>query len=475
MKRFARLAVTAMLWGSPALAQPAIAPYARLSNGAGSSISAADLVNQNADSASKVQALRGQLAPSHLWQVQMPFWGLISSATAISSPYTVGEDFSLDGPFTSVQLILANTSLSAQTLGGVLVAPSASLASKSNPVDQNGNTVAFTPETLSGSATITLPGAASATQPSVTALDPIPLESLARTDGGAFALLNTRVLVKSGTNLTAGAIPVNFPYAQYASDAGGREIHKYEIAADYVTTPAGLTDTTAGNYVDGAGQQFVYVVGVRFLSPSRVVTLMGVGDSLTAGALTATGFSGFGLRTATALSNQLGTGVSYEAHGYSGQVSADFVQNALNLIAIAPPSILTIPIDSPNDYTGLTTPAAIAAARAAMEQRILNLVDTSIQKGILPVVLSPIPFGTYDTAATYGPSRVISGNFARLVTQRGALVLDAQSIISGYVPTAANLPTLPAGLTASDGNHLNDAGQSLLASYLTALLAPRVQ
>ena len=89
---------------------------------------------------------------------------------------------------------------------------------------------------------------------------------------------------------------------------------------------------------------------------------------------------------------------------------------------------------------------------------------------MVPVRLSPIPFGTYDTASNYGPSRVITGAFARTMTNDASFLLDAQAAISGYVPSATHLPVLPSSLAATDGAHLSDAGQAILGAAMTRQL-----
>ena len=413
-------------------------------------------------------------ATSRLWQTQLPFWGLGSAPVTVGSPFTFGVDFSVDGPFTAVQLILANPG-AALTVQGVLVAASASIASRSNPVAANGASEPWTTGSVGGVSTNFVLPAGTLAVPSMTATDPIPLESLSRTDGGVFALIYTRLLVASGAIVNAPLLPASFNYAQYSSDAGGREVHAYQIAADYVTqNQSALTDATLGNYVDAAGQHFLYVAGVRYLSPTRQITIMGAGDSLTAGALTTSSYHGFGLQAAVALSKRLGIGVAYEANGYPGAVTSLIVQNALNTIAIAPPTFLTLPIDSPNDYTGLTTPAAIAAQRVLQEQRMLGLADTAMSKGIVPVVLTPIPFSTYDYAVDFGPSRQVAGALVRELAASGTIMLDAQAIISGYVPTPTHLQVLPAVCIASDNAHLDDLCQGWLGGVLADEIAPHV-
>lgn len=428
--------------------------------------------------ASALPPLRQQL-----WQAVMPFWGE-AIAPAQSTQLTLGEDFSLDGRFTAIQLIFANPG-NAVTLPAVMVAPSASAASKTTPVDAGGNTVGWTAVSLGGASAITL-AAGTASRPSLTLSDPLPLQSLARSDGGAFSLLYTRVLSPaSGTSWTASYLTDLAPLlslAAYASASGGRNVALYFGGGDLVSTPAVANVLTDANAA--LGTTFSYVAGVRYLSPDRVVTIMGCGDSLTAGFSTASGYAGFGLQASVALSRQLGIGVSYVAHGYPGQSSADFTANCRTAATLLHPAVVTLPIDSPNDWTGVsntasgtasaTAAAAQDAVRIAMQQRALDLADTVLSYGGLPVLVTPIPFAGYDAAAQYGAERAQGGAFARLLSPRGGLVLDAQAIISGYVPSSSRPPSLPANCIAADGAHLNDACQGMLGTALARALVPRL-
>jgi lysophospholipase L1-like esterase len=431
----------------------------------------ADTGSATAAAATKALDRASFPVPNRLWNSVIPFWG-VSEAPVQTIQLTSGIDFSLDGEFTGIQLIFANPGPTV-TLPSVVFAPSASAASKTTPVDATGAPVPWTESTQAGANGVTL-AAGTPAQRTITLGDIMPVQSLPRTDGGLFSLLYVRETGPSTGSWTpnyttniAGLLDL----AQYNIDNGGRTVELYYAGADFTEPEAVaeiLTDANAA-----LGSAFNYCIGVRYLSPNRVVTLMPCGDSLTAGFETKSGYNGFGLQTAVALSKQMGIGVALAAHGFPAQVSADFAANAAAAIEALQPDIITFPIDSPNDYTGITQgSAAAAAAMVAMQQRALTIVDLALSRGILPVLLTPIPFGAYDTAANYGALRVQAGQFARLLTSRGALLLDAQAIISGYVPSASQLPTLPAQYTASDGAHLNDAGHALLAAALTALLAP---
>ena len=404
------------------------------------------------------------------WQTSIPFWGMPHVSQAVGSTVlTFGEDFAVDGTFSAVQLVFQNTGSYVQTLGAVDVSSSASYSKIVTPVDANGTALTWIPVTVNGSTSITLPAASTTVQPSLTLSDIIPMKSLARTDGGTKSLIFTRYLSPAaGQKFDTGIMSGAAFFTQYANDSGGRSVQAYFGGGDFVSTnQKRLTDTNAA-----IGNLYNYVVGVRFLSSTRSVTIMGAGDSLTTGLKTRSGYNGFGLQATVRLAKSTGLSFNYEAHGYPAQHSTDFVASAIALINLAPPNVLTVTIDSPNDYTGVTGAANIAATRLAMQTRIMSLVDYAQSKGIMVALLSPIPFATYDTVANYGIDRVKSGDFVRHLTVRDMVVVDAQTIISGFMPTQTNLPILPLRDVADDGAHLSDVAQGYIATVLAQKLMP---
>jgi hypothetical protein len=423
------------------------------------------------------QVLGPKVLP-RLWQTQMPFWGLSHAvAPTNNSPLTIGEDFSVDGPFTAFRLILANPG-AAQQLGAIRASVSASNASVTTPMDGSGNPLSWLTVTVGGVSNPTLPAAtvigSTNGQPSLTLTDIIPAESLTRTDGGKFALVYTRLLGPSSGNMDVGQIygtsGTAATLAQYALDSGGRKVSTYYAGGDFVSAPAVqplLTDSNAQ-----LNSPYAYVAGVQYLSPTRQVTIMGCGDSLTAGFVTTSGYDGFGLQAAVALAKQTGIGVSYLAHGYPGQSTSDIAANCKTAISLLQPQVVTVPIDSPNDYTGVTQgSSAVATTRTAAETNMLGAMDAALASKAVVIGLTPIPFGVYDASNQYGASRAISGAYARMLTGRGVMLVDPQQILLGSVPTATNLPTLPAACLASDGAHLTDACQGKIAAPIVSALA----
>ena len=90
---------------------------------------------------------------------------------------------------------------------------------------------------------------------------------------------------------------------------------------------------------------------------------------------------------------------------------------------------------------------------------------------MIVVLVTSIPFMSAGTDIQ-GAQRVVSSTKLRALTMRGVLILDSQTIVSGYVPNAAKLASTPSAFLASDGSHLDDQAHGLLGSALAALISP---
>ena len=420
----------------------------------------------------RADSIASGVVQSRTWQSLIPFWGPVAASYNNNSVMTYGADFSVEGPYTAVQLILANRGTTAITLPNLAVAPSAQMTDTVTPHDASGNAVPFTAVTCNGGATCALAPSASATREQITLSDVIPLTSLPRTDGGAYPLVFTRVAMPANTAYTAGVV-LAANITAYNQISGVRPFAAYYAGGDFVSSTAAQGLLTTNNAA--LGPDYNVVVGVRYLSPARIDTVMGCGDSLTAGFQTTSGYDGFGLQASIALSASHGVGVSYVAHGFPGTIDTDYLTDCAQAVSLLQPQIVTIPSDSPNNLT-LNAPgtAATAASFISMPANALGMVNTALANNVLPVIETPIPFGAYDTTANYGIGRQKIGTIIRAANQRNVPVLDIQSIISGFVPTPTRLQALPAQYAAPDNAHINDAGHGLIAQSLAALLGSRL-
>ncbi len=382
-------------------------------------------------------------------------YGIVSSG---SSQFTFGANFQLEAQPTGIRLILANYGAGA-TLAGLCAAASASAASGTTPVDGSGNPVAWTQATVNGGALVMPAG--TATAPAYQLTDLMPIEGIARTDGGSGFLIYTRA-----ASPTSGYAAMTAQADTFAdlNTALGRPINQYLAAGNYASSnQAGLVDAGAS-----FGFQTFYVAGIVFETEQRCVTLGGFGDSLTQGHFTVGEYAGFARRAANQLSSSA-CAVSFVDGGFSGETIAVICARVRAVVAAGIPlHLVTLPIDSPNDYLG--NPGF--ESRIALESTVLSTIDYLLSLGIVVVALTSLPFGP-NGVDQYSAQRVISSAKLRAMTQRGLVVLDAAQIICGYIPTASQPAVVPASLlTTQDGEHYDDVGQALLASALQDVVSP---
>ncbi len=379
---------------------------------------------------------------------------------------TFGSNFQLERSFEAVQLILANYGTVAVTLTGVCAAPSSAVADTVTPVGPTGTASPWTAVTFSGSTTPTIPAGVFG-RPALLLSDVMPIESVTRTDGSSFFALFTRCgCPASGwtvPGLSAAALPL------FNAAAGGRTLSGSACAGDAAS--ANQTNLTAANTVTNGPNG--YVVGVRFLSPQRVITLASFGDSLTQGLLTGSGFNGYGRIAAQALSNTTKNstvGVSFVDGGWSGEPVTSICNRANDLFAAGiVPDIVTVPIDSPNDY--ILSPTG--SGRLVQAAQIYALADKFMNAGATVVLLTSLPYMS-SGADIFGAQRAVSSAVVRALARRGAVVFDPTTLVCGYTPTPTMPAVTPAGYLASDGAHINEAAHKMLGAALAGLLSPAV-
>lgn len=398
------------------------------------------------------------MAQTNKWHTSLPIWGYQHGPQVIVDLHsTIGANFSLRGGFSAVQLILANPAPFPQTVQELFVATSASNAPPHLPRGRDGAPMPWLPVTLGGVPHLTLPPALAADTPSLTLSDIIPLAALPHSTTGEDGLLLTQMHVEAGTR-HHGPLIREEQLAALREDIGDATPFFYTTGPALPhAVPEPPPYTTA--HIPGS-----LVVGVRYLTASPVTTLMTLGDSLSCGLGTRSGFTNFGALAASSLSAK-GHPVSFIAHGTPAQTTLGSVAAAGQLLALTTPDIVTFTIDSPNNYTGLTE--NIDHHRRVHEAALSDLMARVIATGTHVVLLTPIPFALYDVRETYGQQRLDAAASARAMQSAHISVLDAQTMLNnGEV-----FGSLPDDLRGVDDTHLNEAGHYRLSAALEALIA----
>ena len=307
------------------------------------------------------------------------------------------------GEFDAVALVAMNADVSAVTWDNAIVAVSErsdTVASRTVPVVGGtafnalaaaGTQQGFVPVTWDGGSTSTSIPAGTVTTPTIKLSDWIPLSSIPRVDNTAgFPLVMARV------NYVARALSVHvFPNGTEV-DTFNTLMSPYEWyqtaqAVDGVTTPANYTQA----WTAGANTQSVRLFGMAFRLRGTGHLVMACGDSILRSLAAAGGLAS--LAASNSLSGWFpllmkamaskANPVGFCNLSVSSKPSATYTADFKTWAQILKPSVGMIPPYSPNDGAMTVSVSSVSSNRA------LDFADWCRDRNILPVVITPVPYG----------------------------------------------------------------------------------
>lgn len=352
--------------------------------------------------------------------------------------------------FVAVRVILANHH-TADITGVTCCASSGGTAT-----DRVNNAGTWTTGTFNnGSATGTLPLAASTADPTLTVSDWINVRSVARADGGSYKLAYVRIMVPGAAN---AAIPMHgFGSAMTAwrGKSDGMEWAWTIQTGDFVTTPSGMT-----------GASDVHnccIVGVQYLTKNgATISNAFFGDSITSGTGATIPGNNWGHRAST----------SYGIHaaaancGIAGQTMLQVLTRAKRYIPLLKPTHVWLPTFSPNG----TPISAVVANQQYMQ--IMQVVDLCRQYGATIIFWSGCPRATSsaNTASYYSNSDDdFRKNLALSLGAIGVTLCDIAAVMSdtNVLGTASKWSSSAA---TADGIHPSEAGYVTMAAAALATM-----
>lgn len=279
------------------------------------------------------------------------------------------------------------------------------------------------------------------------------LASVARTDGGTGALVCIDAYVSTNASITIMGNGTD-PFTNWATRTNRKWIMRYNDG-DCVTTPANFTSTTNRSQSP--------IIGVQYLARGRVITVMGVGDSITDGRGTYL-CEGFGVPACESVSSQTGTVFEWVNCGRPSESSSNFRYFLSDACAAGiVPDVVVISAGSPNN-TGATIAAAeVAAGRFGMAHLLRTAKDYNVHPVIWtwpPINASVKAWGSSDALRTAYNAAVLQ--YADLDVMDFADVLEGATLGSGQIEFGSGLTT--------DGVHPNDAGNAVMSPLLAAKL-----
>lgn len=346
--------------------------------------------------------------------------------------------------FDAVRVIFANTdSIISHAMRSVAVSV---MADKTDLNNASGTWVTANRNSLSRIYAELAPGVGRA---AYTATDWITLPSVARTDGGTKPLLVARAFMQA-----SAALPVygdgTDSFTNWATRTDGRiwaARHQ-----DGVAVTSGFTDTTNRSQSP--------IVGFQYLARGKVITVAGVGDSITDGRGTYLN-EGFIMPALEALSNMSGTAYEYMNCGWSGQAMSTFAERAIDILQSSiKPDVLVMPGASPNDITTTIAQADIDGFRAR-RNRVFAAARTA---GVPVVAWTWLPSNA--AVKNYGATdslRVTYNAELLAMANKELFVADTSTPVSGA--TSGGQVQMAAG-SQTDGIHPNDAGNATLREVI---------
>lgn len=429
----------------------AMAKVSDFANGAG-------LAQLATDAAGKVLGLRTSYGafPSHGGgNIGTRIFGGRMGTFDNTTQQTFHAVFTLAQHFDAVRLIFANGTTGTATVGVAKVSPLSDLSTASN---QNNSGGTWYSVTFGGSATGTIPAAAGASfRRNYLLSDWISVSSLGRVDGGAFPALAVRAYIStSGTIGVVGNGTDNF--TNWATKPDGRIHIMRNQGGDQVTAPAGFSSTTNVSQSP--------IVGVQYAARGRVITVMGIGDSITDGRGTYIG-DGFGIPACAAISDINGVAVEWANCGWAGANPTQILNAGLDALAYFSPDIVVLPNGTPNVSVAPLTTTGISTSR----QMLYRLLAECQTKRVIPLIWTWLP--TNDTVKAWNSSdalrRAWNDDVRKLASSRGMLVVDADAVLAGEANGSGQIQMLAGSTT--DGIHPNDTGNALLASAFKSAFA----
>lgn len=207
------------------------------------------------------------------------------------------------------------------------------------------------------------------------------------------------------------------------------------------------------------------VIGVQYAARGKIITVMGVGDSLTEGRGTYIG-EGYIFPAVTNVSNKNRVPIEYCNLGWSGASSGAFRNSAIDVLSAGIiPDIMVVPNGSPNDISTTITAANINSLRINMNRILAECRDKNVQTLIttwMPSNPAIKDYGGSDSLrTTYNAETLLYRN-------TGSIVVDTSSVLSGITDGDGQVNMLAGSTT--DNIHPNDFGNSLLTALLTSYI-----
>ncbi|OZA05826.1 MAG: hypothetical protein B7X95_05080 [Methylophilaceae bacterium 17-44-8] len=325
---------------------------------------------------------------------------------------------------------------------------------------------------------VTFGGVADAVVPAATVLgtnvflasDWITVNPVERTD---FPNTFYEFAIRSFASANIAMDTTRFPN-QYPLNLGNLSGNTQANLTRWAQNVTGNVTATPTGFTRGQNSGFHCAMHLEFAVAAKVLKVVSVGDSLTAGAAAgATSIDGAGSqfysfveRAVNTVNNQIATESYYLSHmnmGTGGQTvngaTQSFYSRLPNLLAIAKPDVVVISAWSPN------SPPTTQATYDSQVAKVLLGIQQIIEAGAIPLLWTSPPAGVISSAAEV--YRLQTNTMLRNLASNGSIVLtDLDPLLTNGATPVANFKT---GLS-HDSVHPNSTAQGLMADELAKSL-----
>lgn len=298
-----------------------------------------------------------------------------------------------------------------------------------------------------------------------TVTDWIPCSSEARIDGGRWPILMARIYA-DGTPTPANVSPNSGTlHAGWANAIGDRIWSCYSQLGDHVSSPSGASP--------GADNGKMLVIAVQYMSRSRGMTMLALGDSVVNGVSNtgATGVSGIGAGAFAAMSlSTVNCPVTWCTLGSWGVNNAGvcevYYPTGLKFASLFAPNIFVPQSWSRNDFLNTT---AFTQADADWQWQQNMAISEKMQAKFGAQTLVFGAWANNSMTSTTDPVRVSSLTRGAQFQASGGMFVNADSIVGVAGNPVTWIPQL--GVT---GLHLPPLGQEIYAASLCQILKPAI-
>lgn len=361
--------------------------------------------------------------------------------------------------FDAVRVLFANH----QTSGTIAIAAAkASVVADASTDDAiNNSSGTWSPLLFGGSGSVTMSNSASVNRVAYQWSDWLNLSSVARTDGGLLPLLAVRAHFASTVSQFSVWGNGADSFTNWATRTDGRIWINRMKTGNQVSTVTGFDSST--NISQSP------ILGVQYAGRGRVITVMGLGDSITDGRGSYLG-EGFGVPMVNTLSAQLAVPMEWANMGWAGQNPVHFsirVGDVLQSSGLAPDILMMAPY-SPNVGSAPLTTTMIDNCRQAFARALRECYLT----GVVPVFWTGLPTSAAVKNWDASDNLRRAYNYELLgYANNGVPAVDFDGAFwgGGMDQDGQNVPP---SIYSTDGIHPNNAGNSVMAALGVNELGP---